>query len=160
MFLTLYPVLYRPVHKTSPWVLYSGLGIVFQERYWCTWKAPKTCYEISSVYKEFKLRTNLGLYSLSRRRQRCDLIETYKVLRNIWRHRLQDLLHQSLEDITTNCTKTDHWNNAECASSASELLEFVATGCSITAWRSSRTDWTNSWTATSWAVKAYSAHEI
>jgi len=41
-----------------------------------------------SVYKEFKLRTKTWIfgttvYSLSRRRQRGDLIETYKILRNI-----------------------------------------------------------------------------
>jgi len=58
----------------------------------------------------------------------------------------------------TNCTKTDHWNNAECASSAGEL--WTAWICChrrslmLHHWRSSRTDWTNSWTATSWAIKA------
>jgi len=64
----------------------------------------------------------------------------------------------TLEDITTSCTKTDHWNNAECASSAREL--WIAGICChrrslmLHHWMSSRTDWTNSWTAMSWAIKA------
>ena len=59
----------------------------------------------------------------------------------------------TLEDITTSCTKTDHWNNAECASSARQLwtagICYHRRSLMLHHWRSLRTDWTNSWTATS-----------
>ena len=75
----------------------------------------------------------------------------------------------SLEDITTVQTVqkqiTETMQNVLLQPASCELLESChRKSLMLHHWRSSRTDWANSWAATSWAIKAdwiaYSAHEI
>jgi len=126
MFFTLYSTYIRPHFEYCIQVLapYFKKDIDVLEK--VQRRATKLVWCTKNLSYEQRLEY-LGLYSLSRRRQRGDLIETYKILRNT-----EDIDYRKFfiradnvqlrgHNYSTNCTKTDHWNNAECTSSASEL---------------------------------------
>ena len=125
-FLTLYSTYIKPhlEHCIQVWAPYFNKDIDILEK--VQRRATKLVWCTKNLSYEQRLEY-LGLYSLSRRRQRGDLIETYKILRNT-----EDIDYRKFfiradnvqlrgHNYSTNCTKTDHWNNAECTSSASEL---------------------------------------
>jgi len=59
-FLTLYSTYIKPhlEHCIQVWAPYFNKDIDIGP----TWEGPKTCYEISLVYKEFKLRTKTWIF--------------------------------------------------------------------------------------------------
>ena len=124
MFLTLYSTHIRPhlEYCIQVWAPYFKKDIEILEKVqrhatklvWCTF-VHQTNFVACLWNLSYEQRLEyLGLYPLSRRRQRGDLIETYKILRNT-----EDIDYRKFfiradnvqlrgHNYSTNCTKTDH----------------------------------------------------
>jgi len=158
MFLTLYSTYIRPhlEYCSQVWAPYFKNDIDVLEK--VQRRATKLVWCIKKLSYEQRLEY-LGLYSLSRRRQRGDLIETYQILRNT-----EDIDNRNFFIRADTVQLRGHNYKLYKNRSLKQCRICFFNQRVVNCWNLLpqevvdapyfQEDWTNSWTATSWAIKA------